>query len=484
MALNSEFFVKLGLQKEGFDKGLKEAGGEVDDLGKKLGGLEKETSVATKGLEGAGKAAEAAATGTKSFGTSLKGIKAALISTGIGILVVILGEIIAHWEDIIDYLDVAGRKIKENNELLKSQRELLALDLKQNKLIEDSLILQGKATEEIVKQRDKLLQADQLALLGQIDAARIAVEKLVKEADKVTFREGGLAALIEGRTGGVTSPEELLEIQAADKVLQDLENQLYAIGNARQKIANGPDIAKAIGIDKLPKGGEIDNLLQDSLDKQVAAGKRAYKGLSDYILDLEETTGQGQIQIRADVDEKLLNQKEDFLTALELFNEEVGNLLADGAADAISGFASGIGTALAEGTNVIDAIGGNLLSALGSFLQDFGKAAIAAGVAKIALDNLLSSGYGAVAAGVAAVAIGAAISSANKSANDFSGQSSGSSSSSGGGVSTTSFSGSGSGGDFNGRVVFEIAGDKLIGVLNNTSLGGLRVGDNELITTG
>ena len=111
---------------------------------------------------------------------------------------------------------------------------------------------------------------------------------------------------------------------------------------------------------------------------------------------------------------------------------------------------------------------------------------LAVGIGVLAVDESLKTlnPFVAIAAGAGLIAIGSAFKGAAGSLSPSSGGGGGGASTSAGGGATTTFSGSGSGGDFNGRVVFEIAGDKLIGVLNNTSLGGLRVGDNELITTG
>ena len=50
---------------------------------------------------------------TKAFNAQLKITKSALITTGIGILVVLLGEVIANWKQIIGYFDDAAKKAKK-----------------------------------------------------------------------------------------------------------------------------------------------------------------------------------------------------------------------------------------------------------------------------------------------------------------------------------------------------------------------------------
>jgi hypothetical protein len=134
---------------------------------------------------------------------------------------------------------------------------------------------------------------------------------------------------------------------------------------------------------------------------------------------------------------------------------------------------------LANGGNVIEAVGSSLLSSLGGILTEMGKMAIQIGVGLIAIKIALKSLNPAVAigAGVALIALGSFFSSKSSSIGGRVGGGGGASSSSGSGASNSSFtsSGFGSGGN-GGTVVFEIAGTKLIGVLNNTIGANKRLG--------
>lgn len=225
----------------------------------------------------------------------------------------------------------------------------------------------------------------------------------------------------------------------------------------------------------------------EGLEKENAIYLFAEEQYQKSILELQKRTAGLSVVIRQDATDEALNQ-------LTQFQEDLNSLLsAETLADGLSGIGEGIGEAIAQGGNVIQAAGNAALSALGGFIAEMGKLLIKYGtlaVVKGTLDSAIAAGGPlSIAAGVAAIALGTALTAAGSALGSLAnsggggGDVSGASVSAGGGTTTT-FSGSGSGGDFNGRVVFEIAGDKLIGVLNNTSLGGLRVGDNELITTG
>jgi len=143
---------------------------------------------------------------------------------------------------------------------------------------------------------------------------------------------------------------------------------------------------------------------------------------------------------------------------------------------AVASVFNNIGRAIAEGGNLIGAIGKGILGSFGQFLSEFGNRLIAYGVAALAFSetskgllNPLTAGpsaLAAIAAGAVLSTLGGALSSV---ASGGLGGAGAVGSLSGGGQSfqgaSTSFSGANVGG---GTVVFEIQGKKLVGVLNRT----------------
>lgn len=177
----------------------------------------------------------------------------------------------------------------------------------------------------------------------------------------------------------------------------------------------------------------------------------------------------------------------EMLTALYDFNEQANNIIYNGIGNTFAGLGSAIGDALATGGNVLKAAGSALLSGMGAILVQLGELAIKTGLGILAVKKSLQTlnPYVAIAAGVGLVALGSAFSSKASSI----GGSMGSSASSGGGnqrgslstgadVSTPTSSVNSGGGTFNnsGTVVFEISGQKLIGVLSNTLGANKRLG--------
>lgn len=158
------------------------------------------------------------------------------------------------------------------------------------------------------------------------------------------------------------------------------------------------------------------------------------------------------------------------LEKLQNFNKQLSQIVTSGTTTAISGIGEAIGSALANGGNIIDAVGKSLLSTIGSLLVDLGKATIAYGVGLLAIQTAIKNPYTAIAAGAALVIVGSAISTAvNKTASGMPGASG---SNTGGNysspVSSASYGGGGSSFSGSGTVVFEISGTSLIGVLSNS----------------
>ena len=156
------------------------------------------------------------------------------------------------------------------------------------------------------------------------------------------------------------------------------------------------------------------------------------------------------------------------------FSTAAEDIIKGGILPLFQDLGTGIGEALANGGNVMEAAMAAILGALGSTLVQFGVLVVAAGFASEAfaesMKNPFGGGIGAIVAGTALIAIGGAVkafssnlgSGSSSNTTDFS--SDGSNSSFRGG-STSGFSGgSGAGGTY----VFEIAGTKLVGVLKNT----------------
>ena len=152
------------------------------------------------------------------------------------------------------------------------------------------------------------------------------------------------------------------------------------------------------------------------------------------------------------------------------FDAETRELIFSSIADTFSGLGEVIGNALAEGGNVLQAIGRSILNSMGQFLSSFGDQLIKYSIAALAFDRIkksLFSGLGTpgaaaagIAAGVALKALGSAI-----SAGQSGGIGGGGATSSTPNVSSSSTFRSGATGGQN-EFVFRIAGRDLVSVID------------------
>ena len=182
-------------------------------------------------------------------------------------------------------------------------------------------------------------------------------------------------------------------------------------------------------------------------------------------------------EIMAEADTALLGYYE----MLAQFDRDVNDLVVNSIGNTFVQLGDAIGNALANGTNVFEAIGQTLLTSISSFLKDLGKQFILFGTAALFFaktkkaimsgDISGASAIGLIAAGIALNAIGAVIS--QKAGGSVGGGSVGSNSvaTPQSNVSSSTFAGNG-----DNEVVFRISGTDLLGVLRRAENSNARLG--------
>ena len=182
------------------------------------------------------------------------------------------------------------------------------------------------------------------------------------------------------------------------------------------------------------------------------------------------------VQIPSIIDETAI-----LMTAALLeFNNSANELIVSTIAGTFSQLGEAIGNAIATGGDVLSAIGTTIIQAFAGFLSDMGDLLIKYGtlaIVKGKLDLAIAAGGPiSIGAGIAAIAVGVALKAAAGALGSFA-SSGGNRGGGGASANNQSFSSSGfSGGGGGGTVVFEISGQKLIGVLSNTINANRRLG--------
>jgi hypothetical protein len=187
-------------------------------------------------------------------------LQKAIVSTGIGALVVAVGLLVAYWDDIVGFISGASSEQKhllaETEKTAQAQQAALdAISLQEN-----SLRLAGKSEKEIrdlkIQQTNETitaleaqLQAQEAIKKSQIDAAKrnkeilqaviraitLPLSTLLATVDMVGKALGKDFGLDEKFTGGIAKlvfdPEEVAE--AADETIKETQDQLAKLKSAR-----------------------------------------------------------------------------------------------------------------------------------------------------------------------------------------------------------------------------------------------------------
>ena len=279
--------------------------------------------------------------------------------------------------------------------------------------------------------------------------------------------------------------EEVTTIGDLEKEIETLEDSLKLLGiNEEEEIERTNFLIKV-------KKRQLEGLLGTT--KAIDFEAIAVKSLTDALAELFELVGNLE-----DIDDKLESifdksigevglgavgisfrpESEEDLSAFDTekfaehlekqkveaqnFVDGMNDILEQGVENMIGTLAEGFGR-LAVGDIGFDEFGNMVLEQIGSFLGQMGQYLIAYGFAMEAFKKAFTNPFLAIAAGVALVAIGGAISGlASK------GVSSGNISPSGGAGGSTGGFNQGTRAEDN-RVVFELEGTKLIGVMQNTN---------------
>lgn len=295
----------------------------------------------------------------KSVKTFSTGAKAALISTGIGALVVLVGTLVAYWDDIVGLVSGVSREMKNQNELaaknveeqqkqldiLNSQDNILKLQGKSEKEILD---LKIKQTDETIKSLEAQLIAQQTIKEAQIKTAQrnrdilsgllmfisLPITALLKAVDlvgKAFGKDFNLSSVFERTANLVFDPDEVREegnkeIEETKKKLLGLKNTVAGYHLAKKDIDKraAEDAKKTKDeLDKaeLERQKEHDAKMLELLNEKNNKEKAILQELQDFY-DVTEQQKLDRLKERADEEVEILKQKGVDTTNIQRLNEE------------------------------------------------------------------------------------------------------------------------------------------------------------------
>jgi hypothetical protein len=276
---------------------------------------------------------------------ALNGIKTAIGSTGIGLLVVALGAIYAYWDDIKEVVSGVSEEQKELNKLSDANLEASQKKLDNFSLQENSLRLQGKSEKEILQmkiaQTDETIKDAEIKLKNSIVTAKaqeasarrnqeilagilkymsVPLTLLLKTIDyvgKALGKDFGLTDKFFATASKFVFDPEKTKAEG-DKVIEEQEKALAKLKNdkAGHQIAinnidkKASDDAKQIANDKAKKNEEALKKEADELQKQKDALKAIEEKHAKSVEDLTAKTEREKLELQKKRDlEELDNVK-------------------------------------------------------------------------------------------------------------------------------------------------------------------------------
>ncbi len=261
-------------------------GAQSEDVEKTLLKVQSAMALST-GLQQLGESADAFKQLKAVAINAFNGIKAAIGSTGIGLLVIALGAIYTYWDDIKEAVSGVSEEQKQLNAL--SQKNL---DAEKGKLdaigSQDNVLkLQGKSEKDILKM--KIAQTDQTIKAGEIQIQnQIVSNKLALEAEKRNYK------LLKSYLDFVSMPLNFLYSNGAKAIngIIDLLNKVPGI-----------NIETKLDTKLVEKGSDYLTKLVFDPAKTEAEGKKVVEEQKKYLKKLENDKAGFQNQINA-IDQK------------------------------------------------------------------------------------------------------------------------------------------------------------------------------------
>ena len=299
-----QYYRNVGNYKGAFEEAFKAMAQNIGNINPQLGSLMK---TATQLIPLIKKASTAATTG-------LNGVRAALASTGIGLLVVALGEIVAHWEDIYKWIQkVMGKQVEYTKSVHDTSNEMRTLVSLAEQLssLDATLQAKGYSTIDILRENEHVLNGvkwdydhvnEKLDIATQklkdmnelIDSAPMGLEwasKDIQNAWEDTFD------YITGTIGGDPVLSRIFERQGKD--LPEL--RFFATPDPRQY--NGTSNVKTLE--------RFFNTIKDVVNEGSADVQENIKTNNKKINDELESLQTGAIKIATDALRSLRSEEEN-----------------------------------------------------------------------------------------------------------------------------------------------------------------------------
>ena len=212
----------------------------------------------------------------------LKGIKAAIASTGIGLLIVAVGELAAHWESVTKWLGLAAKKQDEYTEALgrtKAEIDKLQLRIAEFNKDADAVERQRKILyegyTEVTFAQERLSQAEK-AQKDASDALNRALEQRKTAYENLTKAEN---------MKNITAAQSYIRDAEVKKAQDDLVIALTNVAKAQNAVGDAADGVRVSKQNLLNAQKKEENATKSNTDAHKTATS-TYEGERQAIEDL------------------------------------------------------------------------------------------------------------------------------------------------------------------------------------------------------
>ena len=353
MAREQDYILNLDANTSKLDAAVDSSGQKIDELGNRgkasLELLDTASGGATSKLTGLASSFQAARNGAKSLNIGLRGTKAALAATGIGLFVVALGEVIANWDTITNFFkdktieNSLSKEVNLLSEIKQKQSDNLQIAQAEGKSVEEINKLRASSlvtTSELLKKEILLAkeQGDEETLLAKQEELRqnqldITILQVSEETKLKNLLEDS-AELLDPNLAAANERAELVakEEEALKKINREINNITQFSETYKQNAEAAAEGSKdqQFYLDRI---AQDQQKLNELLPQQALLQGAINKKLEDYEQKKRDSQKKGKEILeeeKLDVDQyfdDLLDAEEDYFAdsmdfALDDFRKE------------------------------------------------------------------------------------------------------------------------------------------------------------------
>lgn len=236
----------------------------------------------TKAVQANTSAQAANAVATTGAATALKVFRAALISTGIGALVVALGALVANWDKLSEAIFGATKQLKDFNAESKRLSNMRKYEDREIEKHVKEMKIQGKTEKEIYDYRSKAYEAqEKKAIQDRINAKKDLDAVNAKKKATKEEQEGAQKAYNEAKARE-KAIHEAREDYVYDYKVNEIEKQKQT-NKTTAAVKNHTDAVKDLAKEQKEQASTLERVIDDDTEylKLQAKLEHATGALSD-----------------------------------------------------------------------------------------------------------------------------------------------------------------------------------------------------------